>query len=236
MLKKRIGLSSRRIIMKQTFRDILINENIILQGPSGLDIKLPSEVKVLLLDGILRENNAKQNSTLKEKLIAYADLSLSLVGKLWAIQQILPITENKSHKGDVINRLLNIENGESSFTPIELYYATKEIQEIIDKKTIQPNSRALWSSVEFLKEEEMSMECFTAILEHCGKPDYIIVSNDFVYEHLPLEGNPKDINTSEGIVEAWEIDGVTIFYMPLRGNMSKEDILLWRKVLTEIFK
>ena len=157
--------------MKQSFRDILINENIILQGPSGLDIKLPSEVKVLLLDGILRENNAKQNSTLKEKLIAYADLSLSLVGKLWAIQQILPLTENKSHKGDVINRLLNIENGESSFTPIELYYATKEIQEIIDKKTIQPNSRALWSSVEFLKEEEMSMECFTAILEHCGNPD-----------------------------------------------------------------
>jgi PHP family Zn ribbon phosphoesterase len=60
--------------------------------------------------------------------------------------------------------------------------------------------------------------------------------NDFVYEHLPSEGKPKDIPTSEGIVEAWEIDGVTIFYMPLRGNMSKEDILLWRKVLTEIFK
>ena len=116
--------------MKQSVRDILINENIILQGPSGLDIKLPSEVKVLLLDGILRENNAKQNSTLKEKLIAYADLSLSLVGKLWAIQQILPITENKSHKGDVINRLLN-RNGESSFTMFEAYAAAQEIQEII---------------------------------------------------------------------------------------------------------
>jgi hypothetical protein len=83
--------------------------------------------------------------------------------------------------------------------------------------------------------EPMSMECFNAILEHCGNPKYIIVSNDFVYEHLPSEGIPKDIHTSEGIVEAWEIDGVTIFYMPLRGNMSKEDILLWRKVLTEIF-
>ena len=220
--------------MKQTFRDILINENIILQGPSVLDIKLPSEVKVLLLDGILRENNAKQNSTLKEKLIAYADLSLSLVGKLWAIQQILPITENKSHKGDVINRLLN-RNGESSFTMFEAYAAAQEIQEIIEEKTILPSSRALWGSIEFRKDEEMSMESFKAIMEHCGNPVYIIVSNDFVYEHLPLEGNPKDINTSEGIVEAWEIDGVTIFYMPLRGNMSKEDILLWRKVLTEIF-
>ena len=221
--------------MKQTFRDILINENIILQGPSVLDIKLPSEVKVLLLDGILRENNAKQNSTLKEKLIAYADLSLSLVGKLWAIQQILPITENKSHKGDVINRLLN-RNGESSFTMVEAYAAAQEIQEIIEEKTILPSIRALWGSVEFHKDEEMSMESFKAIMEHCGNPVYIIVSNDFVYEHLPLEGTPKDINTSEGIVEAWEIDGVTIFYMPLRGNMSKEDILLWHKVLTEIFK
>lgn len=220
--------------MKQSFRDILINENIILQGPSGLDIKLPSEVKVLLLDGILRENNAKQNSTLKEKLIAYSDLSLSLVGKLWAIQQILPITENKSHKGDVINRLLN-RNGESSFTMFEAYAAAQEIQEIIEGKTILPSSRALWGSVEFHKEEEMSMECFKAILEHSGNPEYIIVSNDFVYEHLPSEGKPKNIHTSEGIVEAWEIDGVTIFYMPLRGNMSKEDILLWRKVLTEIF-
>ena len=200
-----------------------------------MDIQVPSEVRVLLLDGILRENDAKQNTTLKDYLKAYADVSLSLVGKLLAIQQILPTTENNSHNGTVINRLLNIGNGESSFTPIELYYATKEIQEIIDKKTIQPNSRALWSSVEFLKEEEMSMECFTAILEHCGNPKYIIVSNDFVYEHLPSEGIPKDIHTSEGIVEAWEIDGVTIFYMPLRGNMSKEDILLWRKVLTEIF-
>lgn len=221
--------------MKQSVRDILINEYIILQEPSRLDIQVPSEVRVLLLDGILRENDAKQNTTLKDKLKAYADVSLSLVGKLLAIQQILPTTENNSHNGTVINRLLNIGNGESSFTPIELYYATKEIQEIIDKKTIQPNSRALWSSVEFLKEEEMSMECFNAILEHCGNPDYIIVSNDFVYEHLPLDGKPKDIHTSEGIVEVWEIDGVTIFYMPLRGNMSKEDILLWRKVLTEIF-
>lgn len=223
--------------MKQSVRDILINENIILQAPSRLDIQLPSDVRVLLLDGILRENNAKQNSTLKEMLKAYAaDVSLSLAGKLLAIQQILPITEDKFHKGGVIKRLLNVGNGESSFTPIELYYATKEIQEIIDKKTIQPNSRALWSSVEFLKEEEMSMECFNAILEHCGNPDYIIVSNDFVYEHLPLNGKPKDIHTSEGIVEAWEIDGVTIFYMPLRGDMSDEDIILWHNVLTEIFK
>lgn len=222
--------------MKQSVRDILINEYIILQEPSRLDIQVPSEVRVLLLDGILRENDAKQNTTLKDKLKAYADVSLSLVGKLLAIQQILPTTENNSHNGTVINRLLNIGNGESSFTPIELYYATKEIQEIIDKKTIQPNSRALWSSVEFLKEEEMSMECFTAILEHCGNPDYIIVSNDFVYEHLPLNGKPKDIHTSEGIVEAWEIDGITIFYMPLKGNMSEEDIILWHKVLTEIFK
>lgn len=224
--------------MKQSVRDILINEYIILQEPSRLDIQVPSEVRVLLLDGILRENDAKQNTTLKDYLKAYADVNviLSLVGKLLAIQQILPTTENNSHNGTVINRLLNIGNGESSFTPIELVYAVKEIQEIIEKKNIQPNSHALWSSVEFRKEEEMSMECFNAILEHCDNPDYIIVSNDFVYEHLPLNGKPKDIHTSEGIVEAWKIDGVTIFYMPLRGNMSKEDILLWRKVLTEIFK
>lgn len=221
--------------MKQFVRDILINENIILQAPSRLDIQLPSDVRVLLLDGILRENNAKHNSTLKEMLKAYADVSLSLAGKLLAIQQILPITEDKFHKGGVIKRLPNVGNGEASFTPIELVYAVNEIQEIIEKKNIQPNSHALWSSVEFRKEEEMSMECFKAILEHCENPKYIIVSNDFVYEHLPSEGKPKDIPTSEGIVEAWEIDGVTIFYMPLRGNMSKEDILLWRKVLTEIF-
>jgi len=222
--------------MKQFVRDILINENIILQAPSRLDIQLPSDVRVLLLDGILRENNAKQNSTLKEVLKAYADVSLSLAGKLLAIQQILPITEDKFHKGGVIKPLLNVGNGEASFTPIELVYAVKEIQEIIEKKNIQPNSHALWSSVEFRKEEEMSMECFNAILEHCGNPKYIIVSNDFVYEHLPSEGKPKDIPTSEGIVEAWEIDGVTIFYMPLRGNMSDEDIILWHNVLTEIFK
>lgn len=221
--------------MKQFVRDILINENIILQAPSRLDIQLPSDVRVLLLDGILRENNAKQNSTLKEKLKAYADVSLSLAGKLLAIQQILPITEDNFHKGGVIKRLLNVGNGEASFTPIELVYAVKEIQEIIEKKNIQPNSHALWSSVEFRKEEEMSMEYFKAILEHCENPKYIIVSNDFVYEHLPSEGKPKEIPTSEGIVEAWEIDGVTIFYMPLRGNMSDEDIILWHKVLTEIF-
>lgn len=221
--------------MRQAVRDILINEDIILQGPSRLDIRVPLDTRVLLLDGILRENNAKQNSTIKEKLKAYADVSLNLAGKLLAIQQILPTTENNFHKGTVINRLHNTGGGESSFIPIELYYAAKEVQEIIEEKTIQPNSRALWCSVEFRKAEEMSMECFKAILEHSGNPEYIIVSNDFVYEHLPLDGKPKDIHTSEGIVEAWEIDGVTIFYMPLRGNMSKEDILLWRKVLTEIF-
>lgn len=82
--------------------------------------------------------------------------------------------------------------------------------------------------------EEMSMECFNSILEHCGNPNYIIVTNDFVYEHLPSEGKPKDIHTSEGIVEAWDINGVTMFYMPLTGNMSEEDILLWRTVLTEV--
>ena len=78
------------------------------------------------------------------------------------------------------------------------------------------------------------MECFNSILEHCGNPNYIIVTNDFVYEHLPSVGKPKDIDTSEGIVEAWEINGVTMFYMPLTGNMSETDILLWRKVLTEV--
>jgi hypothetical protein len=222
--------------MKQFVRDILINENIILQVPSRLDIQLPSDVRVLLLDGILRENNAKQNSTLEETLKACTDDSLSLAGKLLVIQQILPITEDKFHKGGVIKRLLNVGNGEASFTPIELVDAVKEIQEIIEKKNIQPNSHALWSSVEFRKEEEMSMECFKAILEHSGNPEYIIVSNYFVYEQLPSEGKPKDIPTSEGIVEAWEIDGVTIFYMPLQGNMSDEDIILWHNVLTEIFK
>ena len=87
----------------------------------------------------------------------------------------------------------------------------------------------------FHKDEEMTLEYFYAIMDIYGYPEYIIVSDYFTYEHLPSEGEPKEIKTSEGIIESWDIGGITIIYIPLCKNIEESQIELWHQVLSEIF-
>ena len=81
----------------------------------------------------------------------------------------------------------------------------------------------------------MKLEYFYAIMDIYGYPEYIIVSDYFTYEHLPSEGEPKEIKTSEGIIESWDIGGITIIYIPLCKNIEEGQIELWHQVLSEIF-
>lgn len=215
-------------------------------NPGGLlDIKTPSNKHILLLDGefVTIHNNDygrvidgefyPPNSSAYNR--SFRDVvTYGIGGKISSIEKILPrtISPEESKIRDEFNNIW-MRDGYRDMTRQEKRKIKREYEAKLYKYSTH---RAEWRKVTFHQDNEMSMECFNAILEHCGNPDYIIVSNDFVYEHLPLDGKPKDIHTSEGIIEAWEINGVTIFYMPLRGNMSNEDIILWHNVLTEIFK
>lgn len=219
---------------------LLEQNNIGIVYDIDLDINVP-EGTVLLLNGRYNdiEEYNKNLNLIKDKPSEIYSLA-SRVYKNWR--------ENDQFvQRFVIERILPREKTEEQLKIMEMFfhvYLEEDVNchnglrmEYYEKIEKQRKETARLLYIEMDKAgEPMSMECFNAILEHCGNPDYIIVSNDFVYEHLPLDGKPKDIHTSEGIVEAWEIDGVTIFYMPLRGNMSNEDIILWHNVLTEIFK
>ena len=96
--------------------------------------------------------------------------------------------------------------------------------------------RSYWRSITFLNDQIMSEECFDKLIKECGDISYIIVTDAYTYEHLPSSGHPVDIETSEGIIEAWEIrPGVIMFYMPLKGRMTEESIHIWSKVFEEVF-
>lgn len=230
--------------------------NITIESSGKLDVCIPVNKRVLLLDGryipilnndfgrvvdgeYYKPNSMAMNVTWEEFK------TFSTCVKLTTIKKILPrvmtndemmlLEKWEREEWDIFYKQCadHFEKGQKpkrndSTEAYELYL---KYESLLYKYR---NNNAIWMNIFIHHEKEMSIECFNSILEHCGKPNYIIVTNDFVYEHLPSEGKPKDIHTSEGIVEAWEINGVTMFYMPLTGNMSEEDILLWRTVLTEV--
>ena len=201
-----------------------------------LDVGIPSDKRVLLLDG---SYNAILNSdcgVIIDGELYLPDVSLEdfvnygIAGKINSIEKIFPRIMSPEE-----SQLHNeVEQVWSNYRDMSQNELLKKLQEYDSKLSKYRTNNAVWRKVVFHKDNEMSMDCFQAILDGSGNPNYIIVTNDFVYEHLPSVGKPKDVDTSEGIVEAWEINGITMFYMPLTGNMSEEDILLWRTVLTEV--
>ena len=201
---------------------------------SPLPCDIPSGKKILLIDGEYTESLI--NRSCEE------EWSVGPYGKIASFTKIFPhkcSTEEIELLQEKDSELVEL-NKKAIFGKCYDEEAFRKEKDRIENKyyklLLAAHSRIsiYYHEIEFFEDKEMSMECFNAILEYSGNPDYIIVTNDFVYEHLPSEGKPKDIPTSEGIVEAWEINGITMFYMPLTGNMSEEDILLWRKVLTEV--
>ena len=209
--------------------------NITINSFGKLDVCIPTNKRVLLLDG-------KYNSSqFGEDFKSWTDCSFNhITRKILSFEKILP-PQNKQEV-EVIGRIPITSLRDDFYDnmtkeEINAYKQSMEYFSLLSEKIMLSHyskSNSVWLQVFLHSEEEMSMECFNSILERCANPNYIIVTNDFVYEHLPSVGKPKDIDTSEGIVEAWEINGVTMFYMPLTGNMSETDILLWRKVLTEV--
>lgn len=194
-----------------------------------LDIYTPTSKRVLLLDGEYNPNPDSYNNGYDEETMRFG-----IMGKIDSIRKILPrtVSEEESKILSEYEQSYSIyKSRQHNMTRKEWSHIAREYERKLSK--YRPDN-AEWRKVTFLDEAEMSLECFQLILEDSGHPSWIIVSNAFIYEHLPSIGTPKDIHTSEGIIEAWEVCNTTMFYMPLNGMMNDEQISLWRKVLSEI--
>lgn len=204
----------------------------------GLDVDIPSDKRILLLDGeyepicngeygcfhngeFYPPNSDAVNKTFQDAL------EYGLMGKIGSIEKMFP-------REKTIEESRILEEYEQMRYEMPAQEWRKAVYGYYRKLAEYIPDTAVWRKITFHDEKEMSIECFKLILEHAGNPSFVIVSNDFVYEHLPSIGCPIEIQTSEGIIEAWAISDTTMFYMPLTGVMSDEQIDLWRKVLSEI--
>lgn len=200
---------------------------------SELPLDIPSGKKVLLLNGEYNEDNHNTRNRSYGEEINY-----SFVGKLTAMERIFPhivspeeAKDKEYHHSLFQNFLSNAEH----LTPDERRIEKYKLRYEFHRKLSQYYSNTLKCvKLIFHKDEEMTLEYFYAIMANYGYPEYIIVLDYFTYEHLPYEGKPKEIKTSEGIVEAWDIGGITIFYAPLYMNMPENQIEVWHQVLSEI--
>lgn len=196
-------------------------------------LDIPSGKKVLFLDGEYDEDTHNtRNRSYGEKI------NDSFVGKLIAMERIFPhivSPEEVKDKEYYHSLFQNFLSSADNLTPNERRREKYKLRHEYHRKLSQYYSNTLKCvKLTFYKDEEMTLEYFYAIMASYGYPEYIIVSDYFTYEHLPSEGKPKEIKTSEGIIEAWDIGEITIFYVPLCMNMAENQIELWHQVLSEI--
>lgn len=94
---------------------------------------------------------------------------------------------------------------------------------------------AFWIKITFHNQEIIQEEMFYKIISNYHNLSYIIITDSYTYEHISEIGILKDIQTSYGIIEAYEIEpNISLFYMPLLGNMDNNQVTLWRNVFQEI--
>lgn len=210
--------------------DNVLNISVITSLDQPLDI--PSRKNVLLLDGGSDINSNIMNRTFEEKR------NHNFVGKLMAMDRIFPHVispEEAEYRDNHQASFHDFLSSSNDLTPSEKRVGKYRLKWEYHRDLSQFYSNKLRAiKIIFHNEEEMTLEYFSALIAENGYPEYIIVPDYFTYEHLPSEGKLKEIETSEGIVEAWEIGGITIFYMPLSLYMSDEQITLWHQVLSEI--
>lgn len=196
-------------------------------------LDIPSGKKVLLLDG---EYDVDIHNTRNR---SYGErINNSFVGKLIAMERIFPhIVSPEEAKDKEYHHSLfqNFLSSAEHLTPDERRREKYKLKHEFHRKLSQYYSNTLKCvKLTFYKDEEMTLDYFYAIMASYGYPEYIIVPDYFTYEHLPSEGEPKEIKTTEGIIETWNIGGITIIYVPLYMNMAESKIELWHQVLSEI--
>ena len=197
-------------------------------------LDIPCGKKILFLDGEYDDDIHNTKNRDFGKSINYG-----LLGKLAAMERIFPhivspeeAKDTEEYHSSFYNFRLNTDN----LTPLERQREKIKLRHEYHRKLSQYYSNTLKClKLTFHKDEVLTLEYFYSIMASYGYPEYIIVSDYFTYEHLPSEGEPKEIKTSEGIIESWDIGGITIIYIPLCMNIEESQIELWHQVLSEIF-
>lgn len=197
-------------------------------------LDIPFGKKVLLLDGEYDEGNHNtRNRSYEEKI------NNGFIGKLIAMERIFPhiVSPEEAKDKEYYHSLFqNLHPSACNLPPDERRREEYKLIHEYHRKLSQYYTNTLKClKLTFHKDEVLTLEYFYSIMASYGYPEYIIVSDYFTYEHLPSEGNPKDIKTSKGIVEGWEIGKITIIYIPLCMNIEESQIELWHQVLSEIF-
>lgn len=214
-----------------------------------LDYLISTEKNVLVLDGekirrgrygfgaarIVNSQIVNQDSKEVLERIEYC-----LMNKLMSLKKICGFCDRSERVAKYLKELsdsFDISRFDRSQYSTREEWEMKVWADIYQKYQTQPGEvRSIWRKITFQSDQTMSEECFDKLLEECGDISYIIVTDAFTYEHLPSSGHPIDIETSEGIIEAWQIrPHVIMFYMPLKGQMSDEETKLWSKVFEEVF-
>lgn len=195
-------------------------------------LDIPTKKNILLLDGVYGVH------VKKDKNHSIGIKGDSFIGKLMAMDRIFPHVislEEAKFRDCNLTFFHDFLSSENDLTSTERRIEKDKLRREFHRALSQFYSYKLRAvKITFYDDEEMSLDYFSDLIAECGYPEYIIVPDYFTYEHLPSEGKSKEIETSEGIIEAWEISEVTIFYMPLSLYMSDEQIALWHQVLTEI--
>ena len=197
-------------------------------------LDIPSGKKVLFIDGEYDDDiHNTRNRSYGERI------NDGFVGKSIAMERIFPhivSLEEVKDKEYYHSLFQNFHSSADNLPPDERRREKYKLRHEYHRKLSQYYSNTLKClKLTFHKDEELTLEYFYAIMASYGYPEYIIVSDYFTYEHLPSEGNPIDIMTSRGIVEAWKIGEITIIYIPLCMNIKESQIELWHQVLSEIF-
>lgn len=217
-----------------------------------LDYLISTEKNVLVLDGedakarrgkfgfgaSMIPNSKTANNEFKDLLEHFEEYDT--ISKLRSLEKICEFCANSDRVNEYLMDLsesLDISKFDRTQHSTREEWELKVWEDIYIKHQAQPDeARSYWRSITFLSDQIMSEECFDKLLKECGNISYIIVTDAFTYEHLPSSGHPVDIETSEGIIEAWEIrPGVIMFYMPLKSRMTEDAIHLWSKVFKEVF-
>ena len=195
-------------------------------------LDIPTKKNILLLDGVYGIHEKKDRN---HSIGIKGD---SFIGKLMAMDRIFPHVispEEAKFRDSNLSSFHDFLSSENDLTTTQRRVEKEKLRWEFHCALSQFYSYKLRAvKITFYDDEEMSLDYFSALIAECGYPEYIIVPDYFTYEHLPSEGKPKEIKTSEGIIEAWKIGEVTVFYMPLSFYMSDEQIELWRQVLSEI--
>lgn len=112
--------------------------------------------------------------------------------------------------------------------------------EIFGPGTEQSEGSASWVEIIFHNDKiKLPMDFLFSFLKYYNCISCFAVTDAYIYEHLPEYGKPVDIETEEGIVEAYKLvnEGSKTalwFYMPVYACMTEDETSVWKKVMPEL--